>query len=546
VLAAFPVVAYYAQNQLELEPIQIVRPLLASLLLAALAIGISYLFARQCHASLLLSLFLLLVVAVYPLIYSIANQGTIQFARHRYLLPVYCVLSLATFAYTARRVRTSNHLEQVTNGLNVFAIILCLVVFTTSVVPILQRAFASPPHSAPPLHANWAKSLAAETRKASDHQGTLNRPDFYYVILDEYARADILESRFEFQNELPEALRRLGFFVADKSHSNYPWTHLSLAATLNCEYLQELLPDDLSDAAPSEQRSRYQYFVSRLGGEYIRSNRVRQFLQEFGYQWRTADTGYAVTRDKNRLPDEVLGGPVTEFERMLLSKTLFDSFIPLITSTGSRHEVIRHLLDGFSAAPKFHSPKFVFYHIVSPHGPFCFDVHGGKIDRHPVYETSMWLDDRLAIPGYKNFYRTNYPKNVAGLNVHAIKCLETLMARTEGQAVIIVQSDHGSSLNLDPFGAAASDVQERFGILNAIYLPERYPRDGLDESISSVNTFRVVLQNVFGVRLPKLEDRAWFSSGDLEFIEVTDRLTPSDKTVSEPARLQPETLDINP
>ena len=61
-----------------------------------------------------------------------------------------------------------------------------------------------------------------------------------------------------------------------------------------------------------------------------------------------------------------------------------------------------------------------------------------------------------------------------------------------GEAVFILQSDHGSQLGMDPFDAAKADVPERFGL--------------------------------FGLDLPGLEDRAWFSIGDLDFTEVTDRL----------------------
>jgi len=34
----------------------------------------------------------------------------------------------------------------------------------------------------------------------------------------------------------------------------------------------------------------------------------------------------------------------------------------------------------------------------------------------------------------------------------------------------------------------------------------------------------MILRNVFDVNLPALEDRAFYSYGDLEFEEITDRL----------------------
>ena len=68
---------------------------------------------------------------------------------------------------------------------------------------------------------------------------------------------------------------------------------------------------------------------------------------------------------------------------------------------------------------------------------------------------------------------------------------------------IIVQGDHGPRLGLTD-EVETSDVEDRFGILNAFYLPgdaelKLYP------SISSVNTFRLILSEYFDANYPLLE-----------------------------------------
>ena len=146
---------------------------------------------------------------------------------------------------------------------------------------------------------------------------------------------------------------------------------------------------------------------------------------------------------------------------------------------------------------------------MSPHQSFCFDENGKMVPRHLVYEVSAWLEDRLAVPGYAAWATKNYPRNVAGLNIHVKDAIKRILDISNGNAVVIVQSDHGSSYGLDPHSAARTDIVERFGILNAVFLPARFPRDGLDERMSSVNTFRVLLRNVFDVNLPALENRAF-------------------------------------
>ena len=63
-------------------------------------------------------------------------------------------------------------------------------------------------------------------------------PDIYYVILDGYARADALARHYDFDNApFLAALGARGFFVAEESLANYPYTYLSLASSLNGRYL---------------------------------------------------------------------------------------------------------------------------------------------------------------------------------------------------------------------------------------------------------------------------------------------------------------------
>jgi hypothetical protein len=78
-------------------------------------------------------------------------------------------------------------------------------------------------------------------------------------------------------------------------------------------------------------------------------------------------------------------------------------------------------------------------------------------------------------------------------------------------------------LNLDLESIQNTDLHERMRILNAYYFPGgRY--EGLYDSISPVNSFRVVLSTYFGARLPLLPDRNYFStsSDSYRFIDVTD------------------------
>ena len=79
-------------------------------------------------------------------------------------------------------------------------------------------------------------------------------PDIYYIILDGYARSDVMKAFFDFDNSpFLDRLEKLGFFIARDSIANYCQTPLSLSASLNSVYLDDLVkglgPDqtELSD-----------------------------------------------------------------------------------------------------------------------------------------------------------------------------------------------------------------------------------------------------------------------------------------------------------
>ncbi|MFZ1945948.1 MAG: hypothetical protein WAW06_00185, partial [bacterium] len=74
--------------------------------------------------------------------------------------------------------------------------------------------------------------------------------------------------------------------------------------------------------------------------------------------------------------------------------------------------------------------------------------------------------------------------------------------------IIILQDDHGGP-GLSP--------DDHMKILNAYYLPGLGP-EAIYESITPVNSFRVVFNAYFGGELPLLEDRSYFSKVAAPFV----------------------------
>ena len=76
-----------------------------------------------------------------------------------------------------------------------------------------------------------AYSSADPSGKSSDNNKQRAYPDIYFIILDAYAREDILREIYNFDNsEFLDFMEDSGFYVAAKSISNYGQTGLSLGA----------------------------------------------------------------------------------------------------------------------------------------------------------------------------------------------------------------------------------------------------------------------------------------------------------------------------
>lgn len=519
-----PVFSLFVINRAELSALDLLRPVLIALLMGAGFLAVSYIFTRTGRKAALASIILILGTLLYDYVYLLLLSFTGLSYSAGLFLPVWVGLAFLIYVVVCVDLRRRQWpLADPTIVLNVFAFSILAIAGLPATLDLLQQrtnASFSDPESI--SAAAWRQSLRTDWSE-------IERPDIYYLILDAYARQDILQSRFNFDNgDFLDWLSSVGFFVATRSHANYPATHFSLAATLNAEYLQQLVSRDLLVGAPEANRAKQQYLVSRIADNYINNSRVHELLRLAGYQLISNDSGYRVTR---RIPDslgEALVRNITEYERELLQLT---ALYPVLNNSEgspavamSMSELILRDFRALTLSEPGTVPTYYFYHFLCPHFPFSFNEDGSKRLRHPVFGKSAWIQDRINLPGYLDYYRQNYPGNVAGLNYHLKTTIESILERTDGKAVIIIQSDHGSSLGYVPGSTTESDIAERFGILNAIFLPEKFSRSALTDDFSAINTFPIVFESIFGLGLPKLEDRAFMSTGHLEFTDVTDLL----------------------
>jgi hypothetical protein len=244
-------------------------------------------------------------------------------------------------------VRIRNDLRSITTCLNVVSALLIAA-------PLLTLGVHSVRHVA-----NGPRNATLEDQIQLEVADKL--PDIYYIILDSYGRADILDQVCRYDNsEFIKRLTAKGFYVAFRSRSNYSLSFLSLASSLNMEYL-----NDLRDELGPESTD------MTIASSTIEDNRVQRTLRRAGYRFVHFSSGYGPT-DHNRFADiNYRSGVDNDFRIMLLQTTMLNLVSPHYAAQKRARTLFA--FETIGEIPQIEEPTFVFAHLMVPHFPFVFD-----------------------------------------------------------------------------------------------------------------------------------------------------------------------------
>jgi len=509
--AMYPVVALLSVNAVWVPAGEAVRALMGSLAVNLVLFAALWLILRNpLKAGLITSLLIIPLFGYGQLYGGLRSAGLGDVVRHRYLAPA--VVGLTALGMAAA-IRTRRDLRPLNQALNVIAA-LSLALPLVSLLRFEADRLTSPSTASAELS---LPSLA--------WQGPEPPPDIYLILLDAYAREDVLRTVFNYDNAPTlEALRGLGFYVADDSRANHAQTSLALAALLNMDYVPALLPT----ADPKSENREPLWNL-------IQHSRVRAALEGLGYTSVGFATGLRGTELRDAevflAPDPVLSAirlrGLTAFESMLVEGTglraLTDlsvarpGFFPDSEYAFELHrDQINFTFDQLKDLPPTAGPKFVVAHVIAPHPPFVFGPNGEI--RQP--EGPFTLGD-AGRPVGDSEYIGAYRDQIRYVDKRLLETVTAILENSERPPIIIVQADHG------PEGkhAGVPYPQQRMTILNALYLPNGGGA-ALYGSITPVNTFRLILQHYFQGDIDLLPDRVLYSeySRPYDFIDLTDQI----------------------
>ncbi len=502
-VAAYPVLFLYGANLGELELSDLVGPLVAVVVAALVLVVVGTAVLRDSRrAALVVS-----AVAAMLLLYGhvaavLALRGVpAGFQQIGWALLVFGAVALAIRLGGGR-------LASITRGLNLVMAVLVVFALVTIVPGELARL---------------GRSTAAAAPVGGDAGPGR---DIWYLVFDRYGSASSLELQYGIDDRpFLDRLRARGFQILTDSHANYVKTSLSLAATLNLDYLDDLVA--AQDPASDDHGPVF---------ERLSDHAVGRFLQERGYQYVHVGSYYGPTRtskiaDRNLPP----GGP-SDFVASLYDTSALPAIArrlrigPIDTSRERHYKAGRFQLDKLDDVADDPGPSFVYAHLMIPHPPYTFASDGSFV----TDEQDVGRRQALA-----------YGEQLTYLHTRIEALLDRLLARPEGERpIIVLQADEGpypreyarNTVAFDWSKASTDELEIKFGILNAMYLPGDGSPDPAP-TLSSVNTFRLIFDRYFDADLPLLPDRSFTSAGKFrpyDLTEITDRLPPPRSTAGDP------------
>ena len=512
-IAAYPVLFLFAENavqQVTLAPLW--PPLAAAIGAGGVLLVVGRLVSGDWKRGALLASLALALFFSFGHAWNVVGE---TLGTRRWLVLVYLVIGVAGFAVIL--LRRGAWTTGATRALNVVAA--AAVAFNVlALVSFQAGSGAASAAPAAPSGAVTMDAAAIDTKR-----------DIYFIVLDRYPSDETLREIYGYDNSaFTDALEERGFAIAEESWAAYWKTAFSILSTLNMAHLDgpALLAEDGPRDSPTFGP------VHRALQDHMA---VPASLKAIGYEYIHIGNWWVPT-STNVDADLVLEwSENAEFMSALLSTTILslltprDDALPDDESTEDAtlaRETTLYAFDRLEESAGRPGPTYVFAHLLVPHPPYVFDTDGSQPTPEEMVGRSD--DDQML-------------RQLEWANQRVLDAIDRLTDVPSGEEpIVILQADEGPWP--DRFGAdqrefawleaRPEEIQEKFGILNAVRLPGVDAREvGFGDDTSPVNTFRIIFNTYFGTNLSLLENETYLSP---DYQRMYD-FTPYDRELQAPA-----------
>jgi hypothetical protein len=500
--AAYPVIYLYAQNVQEaIAPAEIFVPLAICVGITVTVMAIVGALTRAWAAAALASTLLVVLFFTYGMAWD--WLGTMLLGQW-VLLGAWLLVAVIGMSFIWRFHAVADRMTLPLNVITGLALLFNLVIIGGFVFNVRPSA------------ANTGSGVTA----SGDADQPAKLRDVYWIILEEYGSPRVLLDDFHYDNSpFLNALRDRGFYIAADSTANYLKTAPSIESARNLEYLdgpalrEQAKADD--DWGPIYRGLRSEF-------------EVHKFLDSLGYRFIYAGTFWSPMA-KHPLAEinYVYDKLTSEFLDVLQRATMLRAFEDLGPEAPydwrrNRYNQTLYELRSLERASSLAGPKFIHAQLALDHEPYVFHPDGSFITADE--ERDMTHEEQ-------------YVEQLKYTNIQVLAWMDQILdVPADERPIIILAADEGPWPNgyrhdergFDWTTATPEVLRQKFGILNAIYLPDQDPEEaGFYSSISLVNEFRVLFNAEFGLDLDLLPDRNYIwpdQSHIYDFIDVTDKL----------------------
>jgi hypothetical protein len=500
--AAYPVAFLYAQNVQEaIAPFELLLPLGLSLGLTLVALLAFRALTGSGAAGALIGTMLVALFFTYGMAWQWLSE---MLLGHWVLLAAWVLLAVIGISLAWRFAPSVRRLTLPLNAIGAIVIGFNLV--------IIGAFFMN-------VHPTVAVTGPGLTMSPAPRPGQ-KLPDIYWIILDRYGSANVIDKYWDYDNSpFTDELRARGFYIAEHATANYLKTALSMVSSRNMEYLNFI---ELRERAKSDRD------WGPLYADLKAPFQVEHYLGSAGYRFMYLGTYWGPSANHpsaeiNYVYDEL----TSEFLDVLAGSTMLVALQDLVPESPfdwrrNRWNQTRYEWESLNRASTLGGPKFVHAHFALPHEPFVFHADGSFVTEEEEKKRTR---------------EVNYVDQLRFANAQVLEWLDSLLSvPSDERPIVIIQADEGpfpwsyarNEGAFDWTSATADELDEKFGILSAFYLPGKTPQEaGLYDSITPVNQWRAIFHAYFGLDLPLLPDRNWIFTNQLHIyteLDVTDKV----------------------
>ena len=406
---------------------------------------------------------------IYSMLFSDTRLSNIIFKPNLFLLILLPSLS-AIFIYFIIKSKFS------LKGFTVFFNLFFLLIAVTVTNNFISNFKLEPIDNAMPQRPEYSYS---DRQKIMENKN--KERDIYFLVFDSYTSFKSLDNFWQYKNsELRQILHNFDFKVFDEGRSNYNYTSLSIASTLNMCYFD-------SDQVQNKIMS-----ILPLSLLLIKNNYVTKLLRSSGYEFINITPFDIDEKEKYYNPGFFGNEPKRIFD-YFSDKTALGVLYNRI-KIKQMNEINLAAIDELNKviSDTIH-PKFIFAHIMMPHDPFFFDRNGNITPD----------SERRGSEAKRN--KNNYLEQLMFANKKIENTINEIFSRKNSNPIVIIQGDHGYRFLDKKIGGS----KESHSILFAVHAPEIDSTVSSDD-ITGVNVFRTIFNDCFGFSFPILKHEECF------------------------------------